>query len=41
MLDFGYIDIHSHTLWGMDDGARDIDTSVELCRIAHEQIISF
>lgn len=36
MLDFGFIDIHSHTLWGMDDGARDIDTSVELCRIAHE-----
>lgn len=36
MLDFGYIDIHSHTLWGMDDGARSIDSSVELCRLAHE-----
>lgn len=36
MLDFGFIDIHSHSLWGMDDGSRDIDTSVELCRIAHE-----
>ena len=36
MIDFGYIDIHSHTLWGMDDGAGDIESSVELCRLAHE-----
>lgn len=36
MLDFGYIDIHSHSLWGMDDGARSFDSSVELCRLAYE-----
>ena len=36
MIDFGYIDIHSHTLWGMDDGASSIESSVELCRLAHE-----
>lgn len=36
MIDFGYIDIHSHTLWGLDDGAPDIESSVELCRLAHE-----
>ncbi|MBE6749466.1 MAG: hypothetical protein E7557_09625 [Ruminococcaceae bacterium] len=36
MIDYGYIDMHSHTLWGMDDGARDLETSVELCRLAHE-----
>lgn len=28
------IDIHSHVLTGLDDGARDFDTSIELCRIA-------
>lgn len=26
------IDIHSHVLFDMDDGAEDIETSVELCR---------
>ena len=30
----GFIDIHSHTLWGMDDGARDIETAVDMCHIA-------
>ncbi len=35
MIDYGFVDIHSHTLWGIDDGARDIDTSVELCRLAY------
>lgn len=29
-----YIDIHSHILFGMDDGARDIDTSRQMLRIA-------
>ncbi len=31
-----YIDIHSHTLWGMDDGAHSLQTSVELCDMAAE-----
>jgi protein-tyrosine phosphatase len=26
------IDIHSHVLFDMDDGAEDIETSIELCR---------
>lgn len=30
------IDIHSHVLFGMDDGARDIDTSIDMCRDAYE-----
>lgn len=30
----GFIDIHSHTLWGMDDGANDIHSAVELCELA-------
>ncbi len=29
-----YFDIHSHVLWGMDDGAQDLQTSVELCDLA-------
>lgn len=29
-----YFDIHSHVLWGMDDGAQDLETSVELCDMA-------
>lgn len=28
------IDIHSHILHGIDDGARDLETSVQMCRIA-------
>ena len=32
----GFIDIHSHVLWGIDDGARNIDESVDLCAIAAE-----
>lgn len=28
------IDIHSHILPGMDDGAHNLDTSIEMCRIA-------
>ena len=30
------IDIHCHILHGIDDGARDIDTSVRLCEMAME-----
>lgn len=29
-------DIHSHILPGLDDGAKDMDTSVEMMRIAYE-----
>ena len=29
-------DIHSHTLWGIDDGSRDLETTVELCDMAVE-----
>ena len=30
------LDIHSHILWGLDDGAQDIETSLELARMAAE-----
>jgi protein-tyrosine phosphatase len=30
------VDIHSHVLWGMDDGAPTIDVSLEMLRIAAE-----
>ncbi|MBR5544930.1 MAG: hypothetical protein IKU66_05590 [Clostridia bacterium] len=30
------IDIHNHILFNIDDGARDLDTSVEMCRDAYE-----
>jgi protein-tyrosine phosphatase len=29
------IDIHSHILWGMDDGAHSLADSLEMCRIAY------
>ena len=29
------IDIHTHILWGLDDGARTIDDSLEMCQIAY------
>lgn len=29
-----YIDVHSHVLWEMDDGARDIDETINLCDMA-------
>jgi protein-tyrosine phosphatase len=31
-----FVDIHSHVLWGVDDGARDVETSIEMLRIAAE-----
>lgn len=36
MIDYGYADLHSHSLWGIDDGATDLETSLEMCRLAHE-----
>ncbi len=36
MLD-KYTDIHSHSLWGIDDGARDLEDAVELCAIAADR----
>jgi protein-tyrosine phosphatase len=32
----GFVDIHSHILWGLDDGAKDLDLSLEMLRIAAE-----
>jgi protein-tyrosine phosphatase len=32
----GFVDIHSHVLWGLDDGAKDFDMSVAMLRIASE-----
>ena len=32
----GMIDIHSHTLWDVDDGARSFDESVEMCFMADD-----
>jgi len=31
-----FVDIHSHILWGLDDGARDLEMSLEMLRIAVE-----
>lgn len=31
-----FIDIHSHVLWDIDDGSKDIEDTVELCRMAAE-----
>lgn len=33
----GYVDIHSHILPGVDDGARNMDESVGMLKIAYEQ----
>lgn len=30
------VDIHSHTLWGMDDGASNFDEAVEMCLMADD-----
>jgi protein-tyrosine phosphatase len=34
------IDIHHHLLWGLDDGAKNVDTSLEMARIAAADGIS-
>ena len=36
----GYIDIHFHVLPGMDDGAGDMETALEMLRLAHAEGIS-
>lgn len=33
----GFIDLHTHILPGVDDGAKDLGQSVELLKLAHEQ----
>lgn len=30
-----YVDLHSHVLWGIDDGARSLSVSLELLRLLH------
>lgn len=30
-------DIHCHILWGIDDGAKDIDDSIEMCKSSSER----
>jgi protein-tyrosine phosphatase len=32
----GFVDVHSHTVPSLDDGARSIEEAVELCRLAVE-----
>jgi protein-tyrosine phosphatase len=32
----GFVDIHSHFLWGLDDGPNEVATSLEMLRIAAE-----
>lgn len=34
------IDLHSHILWGVDDGAKDIEVSEEMAKVAIENDIS-
>jgi protein-tyrosine phosphatase len=35
------IDLHSHIMPGIDDGARDLDEALEMARIAHEDGIEY
>ena len=35
-----FIDIHSHSLWGIDDGARDFSEAVNMCFCAEENATS-
>jgi protein-tyrosine phosphatase len=32
----GFVDIHSHILWGLDDGAKDFDMSMAMLKIARD-----
>ena len=36
-IDFNYVDIHSHILFGVDDGPDNIETSREMLKIAYEE----
>lgn len=31
-----YIDLHSHVLWGVDDGSKSLNESVDMCGLAEE-----
>ena len=35
-MPLGFVDIHSHVLYGLDDGAKTLDESVEMLRVAEE-----
>src|SRR5436190_14091393 len=32
----GFVDIHSHIVFGVDDGAKTLENSVEMLRLAHD-----
>ena len=34
---FHYVDIHSHILYGVDDGPDNIETSIEMMKIAYDE----
>ena len=34
MIELGYVDIHSHVLYGLDDGAKTREQSVQMLRLA-------
>ncbi len=36
MLD-NFIDIHSHSLWGVDDGSQSFEQTIRMCSLASEQ----
>ncbi len=36
-IDFSYVDVHSHILYGVDDGSNDIETSKDMISIAYEE----
>lgn len=31
-----FIDLHSHVLWGVDDGSRSLDETVDMCALAED-----